>query len=498
MDFTAPPSGASIVIPAWDQAGTISIATIADTVDESDAPETLQVSLGTPTNASLGSPTIATGTISDDPFEISPRNLQVTEGGSGTFEVALGSQPSVAVSVAVSGAAGSDLTVSGAPLSFTTGNWATAQTITVAAGEDDDGLEDSVSLTLTATAAGDSDYDGATATVIVNVTDNDAPNLVVNPSMLSVAENDTASFSLDLATRPSETVTVSLSSGDTDLVAVTPASLTFTTGDWDDPQTVTVRGVDDDDASTDSTTITARVTASGADYLDKQAQVTVQASDDDTPALILLHNGTEAVPELIIPEELAVTGLEVVLATRPTATVTVSASSDDPDAVAGPSTPLTFMADDWDTPQTLALRSLDDVDSGDEMVTVTLLAAGGGYENVAVELAVTVLDDDGPYLDVSPTLVVDEDSTADIRLRLGTQPSGDVAVSALSGDLDLATVRTLPHNFDTMDWNSHEVWTVIGHEDDNAVDDTAVITFTASGADYEGETVTVTRDSARP
>lgn len=54
----------SVTIPAGQTTGTISVATVADGVDEAD--ETFDVSLGTPLNATLGTPATATGTVTND------------------------------------------------------------------------------------------------------------------------------------------------------------------------------------------------------------------------------------------------------------------------------------------------------------------------------------------------------------------------------------------------------------------------------------------------
>ena len=48
-----------------------------------------------------------------------------------------------------------------------------------------------------------------------------------------------------LTTQPTADVTIALSSSDTTEGTVSPASLTFTTANWNVAQTVTVTGVDD-------------------------------------------------------------------------------------------------------------------------------------------------------------------------------------------------------------------------------------------------------------
>ena len=81
----------------------------------------------------------------------------VGERGTGTYTVVLASEPSAAVTVtAASGDAGA-VTVSPMVLTFTTGNWATAQTVTVRAVEDDNADDETVDVTHT-TASTDTAY----------------------------------------------------------------------------------------------------------------------------------------------------------------------------------------------------------------------------------------------------------------------------------------------------------------------------------------------------
>ena len=487
-DFTAPVSGASIVIPAGDATGTISIATLADTVDESDAPETLLVTLGAPTNATLGSPATATGTIRDDPFEISPRRLSIVEGASGSFTVALASAPSVTVSVDISAAAGSDLTVTPATLSFTTVNWATARTVTVDAGEDADSAVDTDELTLTAAATGDSVYDGAAAKVAVTVTDTDEPELVADPEMLTIGETHTRTFELSLATQPKEAVTVTVESGDAGKATVTPETLTFNDVNWATTQPVTVRATDDDDASNETVIITATAeTPSGSEYHGEQAEVTVAVTDNDEAKLLpshLLQAPTEDSGHL---------DFAVRLATRPTDTVAVTISSDKPDVLSVPSTSLTFTTGNWATEQSFTGMIHPDDDGFDEDVKVTLSATGGDYTGLTAEVDVDVEDTDR-YLDVvsGAKLELDESDSRVVRLRLSTEPTGDVTVTAVSSDTGKVTVESVTRTFTTTNWATPQEWTVRAVDDDDAEDHLESVTFTAEGASYDGETAKVT------
>lgn len=87
----------------------------------------------------------------DQALVVSPTTLSVPEGGTATFTVKLAVKPSSTVTVTVTGQAGSDITVkSGGSLSFTSSNWSTARTVTLAAAEDDNSTNAITTVTVSA------------------------------------------------------------------------------------------------------------------------------------------------------------------------------------------------------------------------------------------------------------------------------------------------------------------------------------------------------------
>ena len=108
-------------------------------------------------------------------------------------------------------------------------------------------------------------------------------------------------------------------------------------------------------------------------------------SGDLPVEVIAAEAGVEIYPaELTMPEDDSDT-YTVVLTSRPTADVTVSVTvPSGADVTVNPS-PLTFTADDWDTPQTVTVTSSADIDSEDDEVTLSHTASGGGYQSVTVE-----------------------------------------------------------------------------------------------------------------
>jgi hypothetical protein len=126
-------------------------------------------------------------------------STDVTEdGATDTYSVVLNAAPSDTVTVTIDD---SDLEVSASPttLTFTTGDWDVAQTVTVSAIDDSD-FESSVHVgTIThSVSSSDTGYDQISVdSVTVNVTDNDAatiPNIFINEVDADTAGTDTAEF----------------------------------------------------------------------------------------------------------------------------------------------------------------------------------------------------------------------------------------------------------------------------------------------------------------
>ena len=168
-----------------------------------------------------------TGIDNDEPtLVISRANLSITEGASGTFTVALTTPPVSPVTVTVARASGdADITVTGgATLSFDSGNYATPQTVTIAAAEDADSTPDTAIISIT--RAGE-----PVRTVNVTAADNDlvAPAFTSAPITTAVLNqpyvydanasgNPAPSYGLDV--KPTG-MTINTATG---LIAWTPAA----------------------------------------------------------------------------------------------------------------------------------------------------------------------------------------------------------------------------------------------------------------------------------
>ena len=435
-----------------------------------------------------------TVTVDDDEtvkVVLSETALSVDEGDDtgATYTVALATEPTEDVTVTVTGQAGTDLTLTGlsetSTLTFTTDNWDTAQTVTVTAAHDADGADDSV--TLTHTAAG-GEYASVTATLPVMVVDDDRA-IVLSKTALSVDEGSAAgsTYTVNLATEPSETVTVAVSGHTGTDVSVDTASLTFTTGNWNTAQTVTVTAAEDDDGADDTVTLTH--TATGGNYAGETATLAVTVDDDETVKVVLSETALSVDEE----DDTGAT-YTVKLATEPTedVTVTVTGQAGTDLTLTGLSAAdaLTFTTDNWNTAQTVTVTAAHDADGADDSVTLTHTAAGGEYASVVATLPVTVIDDDRAIV-LSPTsLDVDEGSAtgATYTVKLATQPSAQVTVAVTGHSGTDVSVDKASLTFTTDDWSTAQTVTVTAAEDADGSDDAVTLTHTATGGNYAGET----------
>ncbi len=210
-----------------------------------------------------------------------PSAVTMTEGGTGTFDVSLGVMPSTSVTVVVSGYAGTDL--AGTPpspltLMFTKTNYSTPQPVTLTADQDPDIINEKETLRLTASGA---EYDGVSTPLTVSIIDNDQTGIVVSPSAVTVLEGAAATFDVSLSAMPSANVTVAVSGyAGTDLAGTppSPASLTFTSANYNTAQFITLTAEEDLDILDDQEVL--RLTASGSEYDGVTVNVPVTIKDN--------------------------------------------------------------------------------------------------------------------------------------------------------------------------------------------------------------------------
>ena len=223
-------------------------------------------------------------------FVLSKSSLTVSEAGStDTFTVVLTAQPSASVTLTAIGGDADEATVSPAVLTFAPEDWNVPQTVTVTGVDDariDGSQTTSVTVSVAAAISDDHFADVAAQTVSVTTTDDDVAGFTLSKSIAIVSETGTTeTFSVVLTAQPETSVTLTVTSSDTGEATVSPATLVFSPGGWDSPQTVTITGTDDSSRDGDqSSLVTVAVDAAQSDgqFGGVLAQtVSVTTTDDD-------------------------------------------------------------------------------------------------------------------------------------------------------------------------------------------------------------------------
>ena len=441
-------------------------------------------------------------TVDDDEtvsIVLSETTLTVIEGDTTgqTYTVKLSHEPSVEVTVTVTGQDTTDLDLTGLgegdTLTFTTSTWDDAQTVTVKAGEDTDAKNDSV--TLVHTAAG-GEYAGAKSDVAVTVDDDETVSVVLSKSSLTVVEGDTAgqTYTVKLSHEPSVEITVTVTGQDTTDLELTGLSgtdtLTFSTTTWDDAQTVTVKAREDTDAKNDSVTLVH--TAAGGEYAGAKSDVAVTVDDDETVSVVLSKSSLT-----VVEGDTAGQTYTVKLSHEPSVEITVTVTGQDETDLEltglGEGNTLTFDATSWSVAQTVTVKADQDDDGADDPVTLTHAATGGEYEGVSSDLGVTVDDDEtvSVVLSKSSLTVVEGDTAGQTyTVKLSHEPSVEITVTVTGQDeTDLELTGLGEGNtltFDATSWSVAQTVTVKADQDDDGADDPVTLTHAATGGEYEG------------
>ena len=409
-----------------------------------------------------------------------PASLSVVEGTSKLFGVGLSAEPLGTVTVTlVTNVAGLDLHPSS--LTFTPSGpktWAVQQEVRASAREDVDALDASGIITLRASSGG---YEHAREKEVrVTVVDNDAVGIAA-PATVRVVEGSPATFTVALSSAPSTTVTVSISGFTNSDMMRDPSSLTFTGLNYRTPQTVTVSAQKDENADSESEILT--LTARGGEYDKMQTQVMVQVQDLD-------HKGI-VVPRLVEVAEGGSETLQVRLASQPSGPVRIRIHSSIDDLKLDPSN-LQFTRATWNHQMSVTLSAPQDRDVNDESGTLTLAAAGGGYDGVEQDVAIEIRDDgvaEAGSIIINPSVVpVEEGRSAVFEVSLSTRPTvEEVAVTVpgfinpdLTHDREGASLA-----FTVQNYSSPQLVTVSAARDATLDDESETIVLTATGGNYD-------------
>jgi hypothetical protein len=292
--------------------------------------------------------------------------------------VLLNQLPTANVTFNVSVSDTNEATVSTATITKTPANWDTVQLITVT-GKNDSALEaigqqldgnKLYDVTHSVATSADAYYNGFDVADITNITntDPDVPAIIMSPanssnSRITLVNNNSVTITVRLNSQPTANTSFTLSGAG---FTTTPASLTFTSADWNVNQNLTISYTG---SIGSKQVVTSVFTSTDTKFNGKavsdifftivQPGFTVSAISGDTD-----ETGTTRT-------------FTVKLNSPPTANVSINLISTDTNEVTILSgATLTFTPLNWNTNQTVTLQGMDDtILDGDQTIAIQLQAA---------------------------------------------------------------------------------------------------------------------------
>ena len=347
-------------------------------------------------------------------IRVDDSSVWVAENG-GTYvqEVWLSHAPTGNVTVQIASGDTLAVTLSPKTLTFTQTDFGTKQRVTYT-GVDDAILNNppahrSATVTYTATGGG---YDGISHSVAISAFDDEPIGFGVQEGL---RYNLNAAYLVEQGCAPA---VIEFVASDTDLLSLSPPSLSWNEQDSGKPKTVKATFHHNNALGEHRISLERRVTVPCGRPFPFQEIVFV-VSDNDTPGAIVT-------PTELTIEERATDGYTVALTARPTADVTISVVSGSPGVATVDPPSLTFTPSNWDTAQPVTVSA---VETG--TATLSQRASGGGYDTAEIDdVAVTVVDPRNLSVDASPvcgTTVTDTSIQPVYTLRLKPAPGEEVA-----------------------------------------------------------------------
>ena len=497
-DVTAEPASLTFSSTDWNTPKTVTVSAAQDADAEGETATVTHTVTSTDSSYSAASVNSVAVMVTDDEVPVTVQfgatTYEVVEGETVTVAVTLSADPERTVVIPIThtpqDGADSPADYSGVPTSVTFNTGQMSQTITFTAAQDevdDDGesvllgfgtLPPAVSL-------------GTTTQATVSITDDDGAGVSVSESSLTIAEGSSGTYTIVLDSQPTADVAVAINDPSNTDVTAEPASLTFSSTDWNTPKTVTVSAAQDADAEGETATVTHTVTSTDSSYSAASVNsVAVMVTDDEVPVTVQFGATTY---EVVEGETVTVA---VTLSADPERTVVIPIThtpqdgADSPADYSGVPTSVTFNTGQMS--QTITFTAAqDEVDDDGESVLLGFGAPlpGGVSLGTTVTTTVSITDDDGAGVSVSESsLTIAEGSSGTYTIVLNSQPTADVAVAINDPSNTDVTAEPASLTFSSTDWNTPKTVTVSAAQDADAEDETVTVTHTVTSTDsiYSG------------
>lgn len=464
----------------WSTPQSVTVTGVDD--DIADGPQAFTITLGAATTADprysgMDATDVNVTNLDDDSpgIGVDPTSgLVTTEGGTtATFTVVLQSRPTATVTLQVGSSDLTEGTASPTTLTFNAASWNAPQTVTVTGVNDAFADGDQLyNLVVHVASSADANYASlADIRAIATNIDDETASITVSPTsgLITTEAGGTATFTLRLSSSPTSDVTIALSSDNTLEGTVAPASVVFTTLNWNVPRTIVVTGVNDfvADGARLFNVVTALAVSADSSYSGLNANdVSVTNTDNDVVGVTITPTSG-----LTTTEAGAIAMFQARLTSQPTADVTISLNSTDASEGSVLPVSVTFTSLTWSTNVDITVSGVDDAlldgDVAYSIVTGAAVSTDLGYDGFdASDVSVINQDNDVPFVQQAYVKAASPD--------LGDLFGSDVA---LSGDGDTLVVGA---------FREDSASTGVGgsQTDDTAFDSGAAYVFVRTGATW--------------
>ena len=350
-----------------------------------------------------------------------------------------------------------------------------------------------VKITFTSSSE-DTDYNTLEALVVnATVVDTDTAELVNTMSTAAIVKEgsaDMVAMGLSLSSIPTSDVSVAISVSDPSELKVSKSAVTIKKDQWDFQQEINVSSVDDNLVDGDiKSKVVLKMTSSDENFNNKTKEVEFTTVDNDMAAFVISSNAAS------FPENSgSTTSMTVKLQAQPTADVKVTvASSDTTELDVTSSKNLTFTKDNWNTPQTVNVKVIDDnLADGTQTAYVKFTASSedAKFNGITGQSATyTIIDNEAPsvVLTASPLTIYQSSPTATASIVLGVQPATNVSVSLGASNPEVLSFSNSSVSFTTTNWNVPQKVTITANfEKVASASSTVSIIGMANGGVYAG------------
>jgi hypothetical protein len=283
-----------------------------------------------------------------------------------------------------------------------------------------------------------------------------------------------ASFTIRLSMEPDDNVTIGpiTSQNEAEGKVISDQYIVFSPANFNQPRTITIAGVDDGlaDGNQGYEISLGRIQTNDYSY-SLLTPPNVRAINTDRATASIAASPTMG---LFTNESGTTASFSVVLSTQPGADVTLSGFTTSSAECSIQTGSLTFTPQNWDTPQSVIVKGMDDtlIDGPANCLIGSQASTSADQVYVGKTIpTVTIVNVDNDiagftFIPVTSAVTTESGGQASFKIVMNTNPYGTISINGItSADLTEGNVSPTNLSFDSSNWNVGHLLTVVGVDD---------------------------------